>query len=310
MLRYYVKRSRGEDFEERKSPTGDHIWVYGEEMTKADVEFLATQYGLDQNILDDAFDSAELPRTEFSDEKEYIFLRSPQKTSRGRVTTHPILSVVGAKSYFVLSSLDGLPDADLIKKGVVAGASQSTGLLLGTIAALLVMYDDLIDQTAHVIKDTGRRLKTHEVTNQDLIHFVVVEDNLNEYQMNLNGFLGVVRRLHENKRGFFSDKDLEALDDILLHVEQLLVGVDTYSKRVENIRNAYTTIANNNLNIRIKTLTVLTLLVALPNVFYGMFGMNVGLPFAEEPWAYAAIVSFTIVLIFGVYVLARRLKIF
>jgi magnesium transporter len=310
MLRYYVKRSRGEDFEERQSPTGDHIWVYGEEMTKVDVEYLATQYGLDQNILDDAFDAAELPRTEFSGDKEYIFLRSPQKTSRGRVTTHPILSVVGAKGYFVLSSLDGLPDVDLIKKGVVTGASQSTGLLLGTIAALLVMYDDLIDQTAHVIKDTGRRLKTHEVTNQDLIHFVVVEDNLNEYQMNLNGFLGVVRRLHENKRGFFTDQDLEALDDILLHVEQLLVGVDTYSKRVENIRNAYTTIANNNLNIRIKTLTVLTLLVALPNVFYGMFGMNVGLPFADEPWAYAAIVGFTIVIIFGVYVLARRLKIF
>ena len=76
------------------------------------------------------------------------------------------------------------------------------------------------------------------------------------------------------------------------------------------LRNAYSTIANNTLNHRMKTLAVLTVLITLPNVIYGMYGMNVALPFAEQPWAYMAIVVFTILIILIAYLLVRRLKVF
>lgn len=310
MLRYFVKRSQGEEFEVVQSPPAHGVWVYGQKVDRSDVSNLANRYGLDKNIIGDLFDAAELPRIELSDSKEYIFLRLPQRTRKGRVITHPILAVVGTNNFFVLSSNDGLPSTELIKKGLSVGSSQVAGLLLGTMAALLVIYDDLIDQTAETIKDTGRRLKTHEVTNNDLIHFVVVEDNLNEYKMNLSAILGVVRRLHENKQELFTKSDREALNDIILHVEQLLVSVDTYAKRVENIRNAYITIANNNLNTRIKILTGITLLVTLPNVIYGMFGMNVGIPLSELPLAWTIVVVASLVVVFLTYIIARRFKIF
>ena len=59
-----------------------------------------------------------------------------------------------------------------------------------------------------------------------------------------------------------------------------------------------------------KTLTVFTVLITLPNVFYGMYGMNIALPFANAPWAYAAIVGFTFVLILAVFMIAKKLRIF
>lgn len=310
MLRYFIKRSQGEDFETIKTPPGHGVWVYGQEVNRTDVSQLALRYGLDKNILGDLFDAAELPRIEVSDKKEYIFLRLPRQSTRGRVVTHPILAVVAPHNFFVLSSIDGLPSTELIEKGLTVGSSQVPGLLLGTMAALLVIYDDLIDQTAATIKSTGRRLKTHEVTNDDLVHFVVVEDNLNEYKMNLSAILGVVRRLHENKQDIFTHSDIEALDDIILHVDQLLVSVETYSKRVENIRNAYITIANNNLNTRIKILTGITLLVTLPNVVYGMFGMNYDLPPVSAPWGWIMVVVISFVLVVVTYTAARRFKIF
>lgn len=310
MLRYFIKRSQGEDFETIQTPPDRGVWVYGQELTHSDVAQLVSRYALDKNILGDLFDVAELPRIEISDKKEYIFLRLPAQTRRGRVVTHPILAVVSGSNFFVLSTIDGLPDIELIKKGLATGSKQVAGLLLGTMAALLVIYDDLIDQTSTTIRDTGRRLKSHEVTNTDLIHFVVVEDNLNEYKMNLNAVLGVLRRLRENKQELFSRSDIEALSDIVLHVEQLLVSVDTYSKRVENIRNAYITIANNNLNTRIKILTGITLLVTLPNVFYGMFGMNYLAPYKDSPWAWGIVVVASGLLVILTYIAARRFKIF
>lgn len=310
MLRYFIKRSPGEDFETIKTPPEHGVWVYGQEVDRSDVSHLSTRYGLDKNVLGDLFDAAELPRIEVNDDKEYIFLRLPRKTRKGRVVTHPILAVVASSNFFVLSSMDGLPSTDLIKKGLSTGSTQVAGLLLGTMAALLVIYDELIDQTAETIKETGRRLKSHEVTNDDLIHFVVVEDNLNEYRMNLSAIIGVVRRLHENKQDLFSKADREALNDIILHVEQLVVSVDTYAKRVENIRNAYITIANNNLNTRIKILTGITLLVTLPNVFYGAFGMNYLAPYRDSSWAWGIVVGASLVLVVVTYVVARRFKIF
>lgn len=311
MLTYHHKHSRSEKFETIQTPlNGSDLWVFGELLSDAEEDEVVDTYKLDRNILGDMQDSAELSRVEYNGSNAYVFLRSVRRTRKGSVITTPFLAVIGDRHFFLLSRFENLPPKSTIETSAVMHAQQNTALFLGTAAALLMQYDELIEYTDRVIRDTAQRLKTHEVTNQDFIHFVTVEDNLNEYEMNLSGMLVVMRRLRENGRSLFDSNDTEALDDIILHIEQLLVGVGTYSRRVGSIRNAHTTIANNNLNTRIKALTVLTVLITLPNVFFGMYGMNVALPFENEPWAYGVIVVFTLFLIMLVYIIARRLKVF
>lgn len=310
MLSYYTKRSSGEEFEKVKTPTGALLWVRGEHFDLDDAATLSQQFGLNRSILEDVTDSGELPRADFDDGQEYIFLRVPERTKKGKVHTRPLLAVLDGDHFFSLSHDETLVSPEIIQKMATSSSSGGTGLLLATIAGVVGMYEDLIQHTSVIIQDTGQRLHSREVTNQDFIHFVTVEDNLNQYQRNLEGILAVARRLSDNSHQLFDDQDQESLEDITLHIQQLLVGVDTYFKSVESIRNAYGTIANNTLNERMKTLTVFTVLIALPNVFFGMYGMNVILPFAEEPWAYGAIVAFASLLIGLVYTLAKRLRIF
>ena len=59
-----------------------------------------------------------------------------------------------------------------------------------------------------------------------------------------------------------------------------------------------------------KLLTVLTLFLAIPNVFFGMYGMNINLPFMHEVWAYPVVLGGSIIAIFLVYFIARARKIF
>ena len=59
-----------------------------------------------------------------------------------------------------------------------------------------------------------------------------------------------------------------------------------------------------------KVLTAITILLAIPNVFYGMYGMNIALPFQGEAWAYPVITGFTVLLIGIVYIFAKRLRLF
>lgn len=309
MLSYYTKRSSGEEFEKVKTPTGALLWVRGEHFDLDDAKTLSQQFGLNRSILEDVTDSGELPRADFDDGQEYIFLRVPERTKKGKVHTRPLLAVLDGDHFFSLSHDETLVAPEIIQK-MAATTTGGTGLLLATIAGVVSMYEDLIQRTSVIIQDTGQRLHSHEVTNQDFIHFVTVEDNLNQYQRNLEGILAVAKRLSDNTHDLFTDQDKESLEDITLHIQQLLVGVDTYFKSVESIRNAYGTIANNTLNERMKTLTVFTVLIALPNVVFGMYGMNVILPFSEEPWMYGAIVVFAIVLLVLVYALAKRFRIF
>lgn len=310
MLSFYVKRSPGEEFEKVQTPFDENVWVYGERIDEHDIGLLVKQYKLNKNIVDDVRDAGELTRVEFSEEKEYVFLRVPQLTKKGNVLTTPLLAIVGGTHFFTLSQNDNLLPMSVIERSAPSHSELSVGLLLGTFASLLASYEDLIQHSARAIKDTGQRLRTHEVTNKDFVHFVTVEDNLYQYRMNLDGMLAVAGRLCDNTHHLFNEADIEAIEDLMLHIKQLLAGIDTYAKSVGSIRNAYSTIANNNLNTRMKTLTVLTVLIALPNVFYGMFGMNVLLPFSDQPWAYGAIVGFTVFIIIFVYFVARRLKIF
>lgn len=310
MVAYYVKRSRGEEFEKINKPIAKGLWVDAPTVSNEELKSLAEQYNLEQNIIIDVKDKQELPRIEFSQESVYIFLRAPTMSRSGRVVTTPTLVVLQQGRFITISTGATVMPQSVMCSEMIHATSYPVELLQGVIAAYISQYEELLLTTERTINDTGRRLHTHEVTNQDFIHFVTVEDNLTEYKVNLDGILAVVRRLKDIDHKFIDKNSKETLDDIALHIQQLLVAVVSYDSRVQSIRDAYSTIANNTLNQRMKTLTVFTVLMTLPNVFYGMFGMNVTLPFMHETWAYAAIVGLTVFLIIIVYFVAKRLRIF
>jgi len=235
-----------------------------------------------------------------------VFVRMVHKAKRGKVLTAPVLLVVKGDMFANISASE-LIDPRLETPGSEAHPVDTVRLMLETFAIVVSEYKDLMQNTAGYIHDTGQRLRSHEVTNKDFVEFVTIEGNLNEYHMNLNGMQVVAERLQNI---LHAKEDAEAVEDILLYIRQLLVSIKSYTQRITSIRNAYSTIANNVLNRRIKTLTVLTLLIALPNVFYGMYGMNVELPFQDQPWAYVAILGVTAAIVLMVFVIVRKRGIF
>ncbi len=307
MLHYYAKKSFNEDPQQVKEAPIERAWVYGANVTDDELARVAEQYNLDAGILKDVRDKNELPRVEYNQGAAYVFIRAPQQASRGNIVTRPFLAVLKGTLLITLSSKEYVKPPELFEATKVDMKStkhvflQLTGHVIG-------QYQQYIQGTGKYIRNTEQRLRTHEVDNKDFINFVTVEHDLNEYRTNLTALEALLRRLSENRHALFSEKDCEFIDDMTLHVNQLLVATDSHLSTVDSIRNAYTTIGNNVLNQRMKTLTLLTLLVALPNVFFGMFGMNVTLPFAHEPWAYGAITGFSVALVIAVAIIVRRTR--
>ncbi|MFZ1250436.1 MAG: CorA family divalent cation transporter [Candidatus Microsaccharimonas sp.] len=307
MLQFYAKKSFNEEPQRVKDAPSERAWVYGSEVTNAELSHLAELYGLDTGILKDVHDRNELPRAEFSQNALYVFIRAPHLTSKNSVTSKPFLAILKGTLLITLSSSNYVKPTEFFEQSKVDMRSTKH-LFLQYTNYVLGLYEVFIHGTGSYIQNTERRLETHEVDNKDFIKFVTVEHDLNEYHTNLTALQALLTRLHENKHDFFSDKDCEFIEDMVQHLSQLLVATDSHFSTISSIRNAYTTISNNILNQRMKKLTLLTLLVALPNVFFGMFGMNVILPFAHENWAYAAITGFSILLVLSIYLIFRKIR--
>lgn len=311
MLKYYVRPTVEEPFRQLPGYTDQPgLWVHAEQPQHSDLVTLGEQFGLDRNILRDVMDKDELPRVEAKDDELYVFFRSILRTKHGEIDSAPLLGVLSPRAFVSLSLTNAISDQKIAVAAHNVPTDDAESLLLATFTAIITDYETSIAKTGRHIKDTGHRLKTHEVNNNDFIRFVTIEDNLGIYSLNLTSMLTVAERLRDNKLYKLSRQNIESIDDIILHIRQLLASVQMLTQTVVSIRNAYSTIANNNLNLRMKKLTVLTVLIALPNVFYGMYGMNVVLPFQDSPWAYGVVVGFTALLILLVYALAKRFRLF
>lgn len=307
MLQFYAKKSFNEDPHLTKEVPVDRAWVYGANVTDAELKHVAELYQLDSGILKDVRDKNELPRAEYSQGILYVFVRAPHKTTHGNIITTPFLAVLKNSLLITLSTKEYVHPTELFEQ-VKVDMKSMKHVLLQFVSFVIGQYEEHIHATGKYILNTEQRLRTHEVDNKDFINFVTVEHDLNEYHTNLTALQALMERLCDNRHGTFVDKDCEFIEDIVLHLNQLLVATDSHKNTIDSIRNAYTTISNNTLNQRMKKLTLLTLLVALPNVFFGMYGMNVVLPYADEAWAYGAIVGFSVLVVLVITWFIRKVR--
>ena len=308
MVEYYQRRSASEPLEKVNRPyVSEGVWLHVPDK-KVDLEELSEKYQLNCNVLRDVLDKHELPRTEFKDEIGYVFIRLPSASDNGSATK-PLLAVLAKDQFFTLS-----PHAVFSPKNLdpflPTSTSRPASLLASVIAGVVAEFEKRVNTLEEKIAVARHRLRRHEVQNSDFIEFVTIDDRLNEYRSSLEGVLGVTRQLHLNRHKLFKPRDLESLEDISLHIQQLLVSISASTQTISSIQNTYSTIANNTLNQRMKILTSMTILLAIPNVFYGMYGMNIALPFQEHIWAYPLITGFTLLLILLVFVIARRYRLF
>lgn len=281
-------------------------WVYVEAPTAQEVEYLVSKYKLDAGHIQDALDEDEMPRLEKENDQSYIFVRYAYKNAEAELVTVPLLFVF-SNDIVVTISLVHLPCLDTFLAGKIEFATtQRAKLVLQILHQVVEQYDTFINSTSKQIKLIRSRLRGHDISNQDFVDFVLIEDELNEFLAALMPTNATLRRLMRGRYIPLFEEDQDIVEDLLLNNEQSIEACNSNIKSIVNIREAYSSISSNNLNRTMKALTVATVMIALPNLFYGMYGMNVNLPFQHEPWAYLMVMAFSISLTLSVYFFAKR----
>jgi magnesium transporter len=309
MIKYYYKSLRSERVQPLESYKPG-CWIYVEAPSQGEIEQLVKKFNLTEGHLQDALDEDEMPRLEKEGDQSYIFVRFAYKTEDGELVTAPLLFIFSNELVITVSQVR-LPSLDAFIGGKVNFATtQRAKLILLILQQIVDQYDGFISRTSKQIKLIRSRLRGHEISNQDFIDFVMIEDELNEFLSSLMPTNATLRRLLLGRYMPLFAEDQDIVEDLLLNNEQSIEACNSNMQSIIHIREAYTSISSNNLNRTMKILTAVTVLIALPNLFYSMYGMNIPLPLQHEPWAYYALSAFLLLIIaLSVYV-SRRKKIF
>ena len=83
------------------------------------------------------------------------------------------------------------------------------------------------------------------------------------------------------------DSEREQLEDNIIEANQLVAMTELHLQILHQIASTYNNVLNNNLNDTMKFLTIISILMTIPDIVTGFFGMNVQIPFMElrHGWA-------------------------
>lgn len=309
MISYFYKDIRSSDLQTLEKHRAG-AWVCVEHPSADELDFLVDKFNLDAGHLSDALDKEEMPRIEREGETLYVFLRYAYAEDDLELSTSPLLIILSPKAIITIS-MHSTPRLQQFTGGKINfSTTQKNKLFLLLLGQIVDQYDVYINNISKRIKGIRTRLRTHDVVNQDFIDFVTIEDELNDFLSGLQPMSAMLHRLLVGKHIALYEQDEDIVEDLTLATEQSIEACRSYIKSIGSIRDSHATIASNNLNRSMKILTAATVLITLPNVMYGMYGMNIPLPFQDEPWAYPAIFAFTILVSLIVFLLGRRSRIF
>ena len=87
----------------------------------------------------------------------------------------------------------------------------------------------------------------------------------------------------------FDDFEREQLEDNIIEAKQLVEMTDLHLQILRQISGTYNNVLNNNLNDTMKFLTVISILMTIPDIVTGFFGMNVQIPLTELRYGWGII---------------------
>ena len=77
------------------------------------------------------------------------------------------------------------------------------------------------------------------------------------------------------------EEDEDLLDDVIVEYKQAIEMVEMYSHILQSMMEVFASIISNNLNLVMRFLASVTIIMAIPTLVSGLWGMNVPVPFAE-----------------------------
>lgn len=274
-------------------------WISAVAPTETEISMLEDDLGIDRDFLRSALDEEESSRIESDEGQTLIVLDYPvaEKSDDDEKTfsyyTLP-MGIILTDSYVITVSLRENSIISDFATGVVKSIKTQfkTQFIFTLLLRIAAKYLQFLKQIDKIFNYVQKQLH-HSMKNKALIQLLGLEKSLVYFSTSLKSTESVLEKLLRGRIIKLYDDDQELLEDVLVEVKQAIEMSNIYSNILSNTMDAYSNIISNNLNQAMKALTVITIVLELPNIVFSFYGMNtVDLPFPHTWFALAvAVVS-------------------
>jgi magnesium transporter len=264
-------------------------WIRVVEPSKDELKELEKQYSLDSDLLDDGVDLYESPRLEHEDGVVYIYVRYCRPHG-DTTSTHPLLLVLTADNVITVSRLTSEPVEKLLKTEQIV-TTQKVRLVMEILEQVNKGYRTYLNDVTRRILSSRNKLQRKIMSNDDVLTFIDIEEDLNEFLAALQPYSLVLHALVTGKYIKMHERDEDIIEDLQLSTSELIELTKSRLKTMQNIRDAYSTIAANNLNQIFKRLTSIAIFMSVPTIIGGLYGMNIALPLDHHPHAFLIVLG-------------------
>ncbi len=168
-------------------------------------------------------------------------------------------------------------------------------ILLATAQQYLIYLRDIKNTT----EDLEDRLQ-RSLRNRELLELLKYQKSLVYFTTGLKSNELMIQRLQRSQMFEAYPDDRDLLDDVLTETVQASEITLIDSNILNQMMDAFASIISNNQNSVMKFLASVTVILALPTLISGLFGMNVSVPLADLPWAFGLILIFALVFALGI----------
>jgi len=289
----------------------ESFWLHIEDPEKDELQELVDRYEIPEDFLTDPMDMDENSRIEVEDGITLIIIRLPiyNKTADIPFVTVPMGIIVTQGPVITISPFSN-DVMQAYKEGKIRPfAVTPQSFILHIFQRTAVLY-------LKFLKEINRRTGAIEkelylsMRNKELLRLLRLEKSLVFFATSLKSNEITLEKM-QRSRWLHQDPEADdLLDDVIIENKQAIEMANIYSSILSGMMDAFASIISNNLNVVMKFLTVITIVLMIPNIIFSFYGMNI-----ETPLQHSHLASwFTLLLSVGLSALLvlvfRKRKLF
>lgn len=274
------------------------VWINLANPNEEEISKVIQELNVDPDFLKAALDEEERARIENDNGQTLIIVDIPIVDADGKMsvyTTLPLGIVVLKHTILTVCLKEDTLLTDFINEKVKTFLTQyKTRFILQILlknATRYLQYLKHIDKTSNRIEqDLHKSMK-----NKELIQMLKLQKSLVYFSTALKSNEVVLEKLAKYEHIKFYEDDTDLLDDVIIENKQAIEMATIYSNILTGTMDAFASVISNNLNIVMKFMTSVTIVMAIPSLVSGLFGMNVPIPLTS-PYSFWIIVALSALL--------------
>lgn len=303
-------------YQEHVVLNGQH-WIDVTGPTDEDMQQLQTKFHLTSKFESYVRDSKERSRFEYNDQTKMAMLIWQVIVKDNQLNEYQVVPVSFILTEEALISV--IPEKTSIVNQILhelfnRSSTQQLSILTVLLQLLWQLNDQYMDQIDEINtlrealtkfhnNPSNRQIKGLSSLSNQLVHLTTAIDNnaMAIQQIKINGNDATDELVLTNK-----ERNLIA--DVEIETKQSQQMTQDTADLVDRLSNTYNNLLNNTLNDTMRFLTIWSLILAVPPIISGFYGMNMHLPLAKGNLAWFGTIIMTAILIIIIVYLVKKRK--